>query len=284
VSAAGAAGNAPRNGLIAFSRLDDGSNEDVYVVSADGSGERRLTDQFGHDSGPAWSPDGRKIAFFSRRHNNTDIYVMNADGTGVRRLTRSSNYDWSPDWSPDGQRIVFMSFGRAPEGKRAPQRLFVVNADGSGRRLLTPTVRDAATPPGRSTVAGSRSGRLRHLRDQRRRHRPATTDQELAGTWLGSEPAWSRDGRSIAFTSSGDITPLGIYVMRADGTGQRRLSSNRANDSSPSWSPDGTQIVFVCGGNQISDICVVGADGHGRKRLTEDSAQARLPDWQPRPG
>ena len=53
-------------------------------MSPDGSGERRLTDESGHYSGPASSPDGRRIAFFSRRNKNTDIYAMNADGSGVR--------------------------------------------------------------------------------------------------------------------------------------------------------------------------------------------------------
>src|SRR5262245_29010487 len=81
VSTAGASARAPHNGLIAFSRWQPGgSNEDVYVVNADGSDERRLTEQPFHDSGPAWSPDGQQIAFFSRLGNNTDIYAMNADG------------------------------------------------------------------------------------------------------------------------------------------------------------------------------------------------------------
>jgi Tol biopolymer transport system component len=77
-----------------------------------------------------------------------------------------------------------------------------------------------------------------------------------------SDPSWSPDGRQIAYTSSGANAPQGIYVMKADGSGKRRLTSGRGADTSPSWSPDGKQIVFVCAGfNELSDVCVVGADG-----------------------
>jgi Tol biopolymer transport system component len=224
VSAAGAAGSAPRNGLIAFgSNRTAVRNKEIYVMNADGSDERRLSDQPGHDSGPVWSPDGRRIAFFSRRNGNTDIYVMNPDGTGVRRLTQSPNYDFTPDWSPDGKHIVYMSFPPAPEGKRPPQRLYVMNADGGRRRPLTPDIRAAGnpdwSPDGRRIAFESDYGIYLVNADGSGLRR---LTRSTRGPGWDSEPAWSPDGRWIAFTSSGDTTPLEIYLMKADGTWRRR--------------------------------------------------------------
>ena len=88
----------PDGRKIAFSRDGPGSNDEIYVINADGSGQRRLT-QSGRQ--PLWSPDGQKIAFRSKRNGNDDIYVMNPDGSGQRNLTRNpARVDDSLAWSP----------------------------------------------------------------------------------------------------------------------------------------------------------------------------------------
>jgi len=111
------------------------ANSDIYVMNADGSGIRRLTHKRTYDGEPAWSPDGRKIAFQSKRRvggSSGEIYVMNADGSGKRNLTRNPAQDGSPSWSPDGRRIAFVS---NRDGRRFEAH--VMNADGSGQRSLT---------------------------------------------------------------------------------------------------------------------------------------------------
>ena len=106
------------------------SHSDIYVMNADGSGKRRLTHDARSNAEPAWSPDGRRIAFKSSRDGNSEIYVMNADGSGKRNLTRNPAQDGRPSWSPDGRRIAFLS------DRDGRLEAHVMNADGSGQRSL----------------------------------------------------------------------------------------------------------------------------------------------------
>jgi Tol biopolymer transport system component len=171
----------PGGRWIAFvSGVNDGMGpprrQEIYVMNADGSGQRLLAR--GH--APAWSPNGRRIAFRSDRDGNGEIYVVNFDGSGLRRLTRDPASDGGPVWSPKGGTIAFERF------RNGNTDIWVMNADGSTQRNLTPEAR----PPRRARDSG---------------------------------PAWSPDGRRIAFTTERDGNGE-IYVMNADGSGQQNLT------------------------------------------------------------
>jgi TolB protein len=101
---------AERAGRIAFvaSRTADG-NADIFSADIGGEAVINLTNDSAPDRGPAWSPDGRQIAFASRRGDNWDLYLMRADGGDLRRLTDDPAYDGEPAWSPDGASIAFTS-------------------------------------------------------------------------------------------------------------------------------------------------------------------------------
>ena len=130
----GCGGSGPPANEIVFVSTRDGDYA-VYGMNADGSDARRVAGNA--TSGvPAWSPDGRRIAF--RRYDGqpgsgspgpgpSDLFVVNADGSGLRRLTRgAANVRWFA-WSPDARTIAFLRNGE----------VHVVNADGSGERRLT---------------------------------------------------------------------------------------------------------------------------------------------------
>jgi TolB protein len=91
------------------------------------------------------------------------------------------------------------------------------------------------------------------------------------GAWWHDRPAWSPDGRRLAF----DGYPKGIYLMNADGSGQRRVT-DKASES-PAWSPDGRRIGFESNG----EIYVINADGSKLRNLTHDPAYDGWFAWSP---
>ena len=152
-------------------------------MNADGSGQRRLTRDARNSATPAWSPDGRKIAFEGGRDGTNGVYVVNADGSGQRRLARNGR---APAWSPDGRTIAFFS----------DTKIYLMNADGSEHRPLTKPLGGregslAWSPDGRKLAFLAR-GRLRPvllqpLCREERRERTAEPDVEAGrrrSSWL----------------------------------------------------------------------------------------------------
>jgi len=102
----------------------------ILVRYADGA-PRNVTNTPESDDGPAWSPDGTKIAFRSTRSGVSDLYVMNADGSGVTQLTSDSATEGRPAWSPEGTKIAFAST------RDGNWEIYVMNVDGSGVTRIT---------------------------------------------------------------------------------------------------------------------------------------------------
>lgn len=110
-----------------------------------------------------------------------------------------------------------------------------------------------------------------------RRLTDADPDSSTAARLLFQiEPSWSPDGTKIAFSSRRSGT-FDIYVMNADGTGTRRLTSTRDNDTHPTWSPDGVRLAFARG----DDLYVMNADGSGPRQISDETVEEREPAWSP---
>ncbi len=126
-----------QGGFIAYDTCEQ-NQCGIFRINPDGKGKRQLTSDGG--GGPAVSPDGKRIAYWSRADGDFEIYVVNADGSGMKQLTHNQGNDALPAWTPDGKYIYYLS---DQNGKG--WAVMVMNADGSNPRKIIAT--SAGTDP-----------------------------------------------------------------------------------------------------------------------------------------
>jgi TolB protein len=221
---------------IAFER-DFANHAGVYTMNADGVDVRSLTPK-GFQGMPAYSPDGTRIVFDRTLPREDALWVMRSNGRGLRQITHNApskanhcRCDGHPAFSPDGRRIVFTR-----EVGQQMRALFVVRADGSGLKQLTPFAR----------IIDGRA------------------DWSLDGSRIlfSSPKAGARKGVSS-----------NVFTIGADGTGLAQITHERGgkiNDGADSWSPDGTQIAFVSNraNGRTYQLYTMNADGSGVTQVT----------------
>jgi hypothetical protein len=236
-------------GPIAFASFRDG-NWGIYTVSTSGGAWHLVTESVDVGVGePAWSPDGKRLAFV----HDSDIWETNADGSGSRQLTHGGLAS-SPEWMPDGKRIVFIdpdgismvdqgggirrlvkgsSFGYelenaavSPDGTKlafyddSKDKLYVARLDGSDRKAIGDESDPAWSPDG-TEIATSTCRITISAPDGSGAH-PIT---KPPGKLCDLHPSWSADGSSIVFSRGQSDSSGDLYVVHADGTGLRRLTT-----------------------------------------------------------
>ena len=261
----------PDGSKIAFLAERDGAT-DVFLIASDGTGEVRLTRTPEEESQPGWSadgtriwftvfadgasriysigldgadrkllgnvpgramrisPDGRTILYWTGSWTSMKLFASNLDGTDSRQLTDGSGVVWGARWSPDGKRIAF-----ADKDAGGRLQIFLVNADGSGRRQVS-----RPEPP--------------DLREQM--------------------PAWSPDGSKLAVQAAIEKEPSHIWIVDvATGAGRKlAVHSEAFQDEVPAWFPDGQRIAFQSDRTGRMEIWVMNADGTQPRQVTKFAA------------
>jgi Tol biopolymer transport system component len=217
-----ASAQTPKKGVMLMNRIGP-SSSDLYIASADGSGERKLLQNSVFDYHASFSADGAWALFTSERNGlgQSDVFRARLDGSGAEPLIASSSMDDAATLSPDGSRLAFVS-----------------TRDGYRANIW---IRDLAR------------GRVRNLTGADR----VQGDAERPNGFF--RPSWSPDGEWLAFSSDrltewrGHDAPhgwehtqeLSIYVIRSNGRDFRRIASKSGYClGSPKWSPDGRRVVF----------------------------------------
>lgn len=205
-------------------------NPDLYKRALSSTVDVPISTRPGVNITGAWSPDGSKIALGMSKDGNTELYTINRDGSSPVRLTVSHSANLSPSWSPDGSQIAFVS------DRLGKPQIFIMDANGGNLRRLTTNggnnFNPAWSPKGDKIaythLAGSFQIYVINV--------DGTANTQLTTEGSNERPRWSPDGRLIAFSSKRGGNEA-IYVMRADGSGQTKVSRTGGNNTHPVWTP-----------------------------------------------
>ena len=307
--------DAAGNDRISFASNSTG-NFDIYVTDINGGNRRNVTNHSTDEYGlwvPAWvtahtwSPDGRFLAYVSRRDGDFKIYIMNTRTRERRRLTDLDTSEWTPSWSPDGKWIAFVSgndYDIYKTDVNGAHLIQLTDLGGNGRPAWSPDSKQIAFISDNHREGGKAGLYVMNANGRKLRWVPEANRGKL-----GNECAWSPDGKQIAFS---------LYIVRAerehlcvidvDGENFRQLTRGGPivrpeaaekqkpveepafppplpEIASPAWSPDGKQIAYVYSDTiswRTADIYVIDVKGNRDGIPLVTGVQQELsPVWVP---
>ncbi|MFN2239116.1 MAG: prolyl oligopeptidase family serine peptidase [Thermoanaerobaculia bacterium] len=258
----------PDGRLVVFSVTEPSYDKekeiaDLWLVPADGSAEpKRLTSTKAGESGVAWSPDSRRLAFSAKREGDeqSQIYVLDLSGGEAVRYTDAALGARSPEWSPDGSKLLFIS-GSYPDAadddanlaaakERKDRKANVRIYDSFPIRRWDRWIDEIQT---RLLVADAKPGAAaRDLLAETELIGPGFGGAPAGGSSEGLQPVWAPDGKSIVFAATRtrnrlayDSSSLHLFQASVAGGEPVQLTSGTADFSNPQFSPDGKELCFT---------------------------------------
>jgi len=272
---------------IAFTMTDNSGNKDIYVIDSDGENLRRVTDEESLVESPAWSPDGRRIAFTSWASGVPRIYEVEL-ATGQKKMlpeVRGAGDYITPSYHPDGRTMAFSVLGRGGQSgiftydiardcclsylSGGPWYDISPTYSPDGRWMAFNTLRFGDAVP-QIMIMPAQGGEAETL-----------SPYEYGGGGYYTSPDWAPFGDRVAFHGRIERGRYHILVANLrDGGRVLRQLTTEGNNEDPSWAPDGRHIVFVGERSWGQGLFVVDA-ATGRMRALLSGRRVGVPDWSP---
>lgn len=258
---------------IVFSAGASGRKE-IFIADYDGGYVHQATHHKSISIRPKLSPDGTKIAYLSYKDRFPFLYIFDRNTGRSTPLSKKVGLNASPAWSPDGTKLALVL------SKDGNPEIYVINADGTGLRRLTRDRAIDASPtfhPTGKYIAFVRDAQILMMgADGQNRRRLS-----FQGGGRAYDPAWSPDGKSIAYVVEKSGEGLEIYVrdVTAANAQARRVTNSRGSNESPSWSPDSRHIVFASTRRGRSELWTVALETGDQRLVPGLNMRCEGPSW-----
>lgn len=229
---------------------------------------------------PTLSPDGRRMIFIKVLEGHEQLFIADVAGRNEHQITRDAADKEDPAWSPDGKQLAYVAIG-------TKNALHVMNIDGSGDRVISPSTQSPIhpewMPDGRSILYCTDDDLHPPQKNSAEIYRVDLATRRIATVISGgvnTYPVPSPDGTKIAFRKMIDANSE-VFVANIDGTGIRNLTNNPTFEGWPAWSPDGKRIAFAGNRNGVYQVFVMNADGSDVRLVANTEGRATAPKWSP---
>lgn len=256
--------------------------QELYIMDFDGFNARRITNNGSINVLPAWSPNGRYIAYTSYKAHNPDLYIFDIRTGRSRKISRHKGLNSGAAWSPDGSKIAYS----ASRG-RAKMDIYVTGIRGGSPRCLT----CSHTPKWSSNLSPSWSPDGSKITYVSTRHgSPQIFVMDSNGgnsrrlTTIGKynqSPKWSPDGKWIMFTGRDEKNAFDVFLISPTTKALKRLTQNQGNSIESSWSSNGRNVVYSSNRNGVPKLFIARADGKNAQQITFMSGKFVTPTWSP---